>query len=89
MRCRNFAVHCTSFFVLLAVCSEICDVIVQVSMPSSSFLPGTRRALNLVAIALFLLVTIPIDDTKPADAHAPRSHTLLIQAVANISIPAQ
>ena len=55
------------FFVLLAVCSEICDVIVQVSMPSSSFLPGTRRALNLVAIALFLLVTIPIDDTKPAD----------------------
>ena len=64
---ETFQLTALLFFVLLNICSGICDVIVQASMPCSSFLPGTRRALNLVAIASFLLVTIPIDDTKPAD----------------------
>ena len=53
-------------FVLLTLCAGMCDVLLQASMPSSSVLPKTRRALNLVPIALFLLATSAIDDTKPA-----------------------
>ena len=55
-------------FVLLTICSGICDVLVQVSMPSSSSLSASRRAMYLVPIVAFLLATISIDDTKPVDA---------------------
>ena len=55
-------------FVILTICSGICDVLVQVSMPSSSSLSASRRAMYLVPIVAFLLATISIDDTKPVDA---------------------
>ena len=51
-------------FVVLSISAGICDAH-PAQHTVHEHLPNPRRALNLVAIVLFLLATVGIDDTKP------------------------
>ena len=66
MRDRRFKAHCAALFCVFEYMCRVCDVLVQfASHPQPPY--WHKRAINIVALALFLLATVKMDDTKPVD----------------------